>query len=85
MRTNSGILLAGLRSTGATGVPAKTRILDGIISTNIRARHGLTVRPREKSYLPILLRFVRDDFHILCDFLSDDFLIFFKSVASHIF
>jgi hypothetical protein len=31
------------------------------------------VRPREKNYLPILLRFVQDDFHILCDFLSDDF------------
>jgi hypothetical protein len=31
------------------------------------------VRPREKSYFIILLRFVRADFHILCDFLSDDF------------
>ena len=73
MRANPGILLAGLHSPGATGAPAETRILSGIISTNICARHGLTVRPREKSYLPILLRFVRDDFHILCDFLSDDF------------
>ncbi|MFN9955351.1 MAG: hypothetical protein ACK55I_19820, partial [bacterium] len=73
VRANSGILLAGIHSPGATGTLAETRILSGIISTNIRARHGLTVRPREKSYLPILLRFLRDDFHILCDFLSDDF------------
>jgi hypothetical protein len=72
-RDNSGILLAGLHSPGATGAPAETRNLSGIMSTNIRARHGLTVRPREKSYLTNLLRFVRDDFHILCDFLSDDF------------
>ena len=36
--------------TGATGAPAETKILSGIISTNIRARRGLTVRPREKSY-----------------------------------
>jgi hypothetical protein len=75
--------LAGIHSPGATGALAETRILSGIISTNIRARHGLTVHPRV--ILPILFRFVRDDFHILCDFLSDDFLIFFKSVASHIF
>ena len=73
VRANSGILLAGIHSPGATGALAETRILSGIISTNIRARHGLTVRPREKSYLPILLRFVRDDFHILCNFLSDVF------------
>jgi hypothetical protein len=72
VRANSGILLAGIHSPGATGTQAETRILSGIISTNIRARHGLTVRPREK-ILQILLRFVRDDFHILCDFLSDDF------------
>jgi hypothetical protein len=49
-RANSGILLAGLHSPGATGALAETRILSGMISTNIRARHGLTVRPREKSY-----------------------------------
>ena len=85
VRANSGILLAGVHSAGATGAPAETRDLSGIISINIRARHGLTVRPREKVTLPIMPRFVRDDFHILCDFLSDDFLIFFKSVASHIF
>ncbi len=36
--------------TRATGAPAETRILSGIISTNIRARRGLKVRPREKSY-----------------------------------
>ena len=36
--------------THATGAPAETRILSGIISTNIRAGRGLTVRPREKSY-----------------------------------
>ena len=48
---NSGILLAGLHSPGATGAPAEIRILSGSISTKIRARHGLTVGPREKSYL----------------------------------
>ncbi len=37
-----------------------------------------------KAILPILLRFVRDDFHIFCDFLSNDFKKFFLSVASHI-
>ena len=50
VRANSGILLAGLHSPSATGAPAETRDLSGIISINIRARHGLTVRPREKSY-----------------------------------
>ena len=50
VRANSGILLAGRHSPGATGAPAETRDLSGIISINIRARHGLTVRPREKSY-----------------------------------
>jgi hypothetical protein len=50
VRANCGILLAGLHSPGATGAPEETRDLSGIISTNIHARHGLTVRPREKSY-----------------------------------
>ncbi len=50
-RANSGILLAGLHSPSATGAPAEATILSGIIATNIRAHHGLTVRPREKSYL----------------------------------
>ncbi len=73
VRANSGIRLVGLHSPGATGAPAETRILSGIISTNIRARHGLTCVLEKKVILPILLRFVWDDFHILCDFLSDDF------------
>ncbi len=63
-RANSGILLAGLHSPSATGAPAETRILSGIIPTNIRARHVLTVHLEKKVILPILLRFVRDDFHI---------------------
>ena len=50
VRANSGILLAGVLSAGATGAPAETRDLSGIISINIHARHGLTVRLREKSY-----------------------------------
>ena len=55
VRANSGILLAGIHSPGATGTLAETRILSGIISTNIRSRHGLTVRPRENFFYQFCL------------------------------
>jgi hypothetical protein len=58
-RANSGILLAGLHSPGATGAPAETRILSGIISTNIRERYPgdlVIVKPDVKKLTLIALR-----------------------------